>query len=47
MRWIFRKLLLREINGFEAAYQAKYETTYDETMRPDFYWFQKYLRGEL
>lgn len=47
MNWIFRKLMLKLIKDFEKAYKFRYQLTHDDTMKPDFYWFQKYLNGDF
>jgi len=46
-KWLLKKLLLKVIDDFEKVYRARYELTKDDTMRPDLYQLQKYLRGEL
>lgn len=39
--------MLLLIKDFRKTYEKRYELTKDENMRPDFYWFEKYLKGEL
>ena len=47
MKWLFKKLLLNVVNDFEAKYTEVQGITHSETMRPDIYHLQKYLKGEL
>lgn len=44
---ILRYLTLLIVKDFRKTYEKRYELTKDETMRPDFYWFEKYLKGKL
>lgn len=47
MSRIFRYFMLRAVEDYRKTYEKRYELTKDENMRPDFYWFEKYLKGEL
>lgn len=47
LRKISKYFMLLLIKDFRKTYEKRYELTKDENMRPDFYWFEKYLKGEL